>query len=252
MSTNKKFGKLPARFDARNLKFSKYLTAALPTIPENYAWLPQTEFGMMLNDALGDCTIAGTGHSIQTWTKFNFDYYTPPDADILKAYEAVSGYIDGVTSTDNGANMLDVLNYWRNTGISGHKILAYASLASKDESQFKAAVYLFGLGYIGFNVPAYVEDLFDDNSIAWDIPKAGQDTTIVGGHAIIGVKFTPQYIYFISWGEVYKMTWAFWSMFSDENYAVLSPDFLNKQHNNNPIGFSLTDLQNDLSAIESI
>jgi|ERR1700722_3799357 len=251
MPTNFKFGKRPKRTDNRTLRFSKYLTSALPPIPSSFSWIPQLEYGVMLNDSLGDCTCAAVGHAIQIWTKYNFDYYTAPDGDILTAYKAVSGY-NGNEDTDNGADMLTVASYWKNTGVSGHKILGYAEI--KTIQEIKAAVYLFGLANIGFDVPNYLEDLFDDNTQIWDVAKEGQDVSIAGGHDVIIIKFddVKKLFWFVSWGEIYCMTYAFFTQYTTEAYANLSPDWISKQHNSSPIGFDLASLQNDLSAIENV
>src|SRR5580698_1650592 len=101
MPTNFKLGKHKPKIDYRTLKFSKYLTAALPPIPNKFSWLPQLQYGEMLNDQYGCCTISAIGHSIQIWTKFNFDYYTPPDTDILKGYEDVTAS-EGAKFDPNG------------------------------------------------------------------------------------------------------------------------------------------------------
>ena len=83
---------------------------------------------MYANDRLGDCTCAAAAHLIQDWTSNNSGEVTLADPDILKAYEAVSGYDPDTHTNDNGAVETDVLNYWRHTGIGGRNIHAYVSL----------------------------------------------------------------------------------------------------------------------------
>ena len=93
-----------------------------------------------------------------------------PDSAILAAYSAVSGYVPGDPSTDVGAACLDVLNYWRSTGIGGDQIAAYASVKPLDFAHVKLATYWFGSVYIGFQVPQNAMDQF----------QAGQHWTCTG------------------------------------------------------------------------
>ena len=83
---------------------------------------------MMHNDTIGDCTCAAAGHLVMEWTANVGAETTPADADILAAYSAITGYDPKTGANDNGAVETDVLNYWRKTGIAGHKIMAYAAL----------------------------------------------------------------------------------------------------------------------------
>src|SRR5579862_867612 len=131
---NVKLGKQTARHDPRTLQFSAYLKATAPPAPpshEDYS-KPVKAWPMMLNDNLGDCTCACAGHMIEEWTTYVGKAFTPTDKEVLKAYEAVSGYTPSNPNSDQGAAVLDVLNYWRKTGVGRHKILAYAALEPKN------------------------------------------------------------------------------------------------------------------------
>ena len=146
-----KLGKHAARHDARTLQFSNYLKAtAPPAPPKTEDWTTKVkQWPMMLNDTLGDCTCACAGHMIEEWTTYaHAPGYIPTDPQILQAYEAVGGYKPGDPSTDKGAAILDVLNYWRQTGIAGHPITAFVSLEPKNREQVKDAVYLLSLIHI--------------------------------------------------------------------------------------------------------
>jgi hypothetical protein len=145
--------------------------------------------------------------------------------------------------------MIDVLNYWRNTGISGHKISGYASLNVGNLAEMRASVMIFGGVYTGINVPAYLEPLFNDNSIVWDVAKPGDDTTSVGGHCIWILKYSDEqgWVYFVSWGEIYRMTFALLLQLADEWYAVDSPDFF--RNGKTPLGFDQVAMQSDLEVI---
>ena len=63
-----KLGRKAIKTDSRTLAFGDYLTPALPPPPKTADWTKGiASWGMMLNDTLGDCTIAALAHSITTY-----------------------------------------------------------------------------------------------------------------------------------------------------------------------------------------
>jgi hypothetical protein len=206
------------------------------------------DWGMMLNDNLGDCTCAAPGHMIQQWTYYAGHEVVPPDSTILKAYEAVGGYNPNDPGTDNGANMLDVLNYWRKTGIDGHKILAYVSVDPKNLTEVKQAVELFGNVYLGIQLPVSAQ-----NERAWTVPSGGIYSAqgqpgSWGGHAIPVMAYSSKTLTCITWGARLKMSWNFFEDYTDELYAVLSQDWVAKS-GVAPSKLNLAQLQTDLAAL---
>ena len=75
------------------------------------------DFGVMLNDQLGCCTIAAYFHARQVWS-FNAGgmEITNPDSDVLFGYQKICGYDPSNPTTDQGGNEQDVLTYLLNTG----------------------------------------------------------------------------------------------------------------------------------------
>ena len=181
------------------------------------------------NDTIGDCTIATTGHEIQSWTAYSGSEATIPEDAVIKAYSAVSGYDPATGENDNGANIQDVLNYWRKTGIGGHKIAGFAELASLDNLTLaKQCLDLFGTVYLGINVPQSAMDQTNAGEI-WD--DVGDDN-IIGGHAIpvqLWSTDVPGEITVITWGQTQKMTRKFWVKYVEEAWVVFSDDELNAQ-----------------------
>src|SRR5450755_4664562 len=245
-----KLGKQAARLDARTLQFANYMKAAAPLAPPKHEeWTSKVkQWPMMLNDNLGDCTCACAGHMIEGWTVYAYPPgYIPADQQILQAYQAVAGYLPGEPATDQGAVILDVLNYWRQTGIAGHPIRAFVALEPKNHEQVKDAVYLFGNCYIGVQLP-----LSAQNQKVWSVPAGGATGQSApgswGGHAIPIVAYDARAVTVITWGELKRVTWSFLDAYSDEAYAVLSDDWIaaNRQAPNN---FDLAQLTADLGAI---
>jgi hypothetical protein len=145
MTGHSKFrlGKRPRRHDVRTLKLARYLTPGLPAPPSRVDWtLGATDWGLMLNDRLGCCTIAAVGHAVQAW-RLNAQgdpgttnpplaaQGSPPaisDSTILQYYESWDGYDPAQPVSDQGGVELDVLNHWRQQGFGGHTLEAYTAI----------------------------------------------------------------------------------------------------------------------------
>ena len=243
-----KFGKLPARHDARTLMLARYL-GVLPAIPAACDWgkAAHAPWGMMANDVVGDCTCAAAGHATQAWTANHGTEVTIPDAAILAAYSAITGYTPSDPNSDQGAVELDVLKFWRSTGIGGRKIGAFAALEPKNKGHIRAALDLFGGLYIGLALP-----LSAQGQKVWSVPCAGTHGKGApgswGGHAVAVVAYDAAGLTCITWGALQKMTWRFWETYTDESYAILSPDWV-APGKVAPSGLDLAALQADLAFV---
>ena len=237
-------GKLPPKHDARTLSLLNYLRPGkLPPVPESVDfWSAVTDWPMLANDQLGDCTVAAAGHMIEQWTRYAGTEFTPSDGDVVAAYSAVSGYDPATGENDNGAAMLDVLNYWRKQGLAQHRILGYTALTRTNATSVREAIYLFGSLYAGFNLP-----LSAQKQTVWDVSE-GPDAEpgSWGGHAVPLVGYDADGLVTVTWGSLKRLTWAFLETYCDEAYAVLSTDFINQTTHLNPDNFNLSALQRDL------
>ena len=239
-----KLGRKPRRIDKRTFKIERYMPV-LPPIPTAIDWTGNVpDWGELGNDTVGDCTCAAAGHLEMLWTSQASTEYIPSTADVLAAYSAITGYNPADPSTDQGANMLDVLNFWRNAGIAGHKIKAYAAVNPANVPQIKSSVALFGGLYAGVNLP----------QSAIDATMAGQpwtnvnDNNIAGGHAIPIVSYNLTSLTCITGGQKQIMTWAWLAKYMDEGYCVLSQDWF-KPGGLTPSGFNMQTLNNDLQPL---
>lgn len=226
---NLKLGRKAVIHDSRTLKLAKYLqaaTAPLPPPPAEVNWLQgKTNWGMMVNDKLGDCTIAGCGHAIQVWSANVGTEVTIPDSDIIATYEAWDGYDPKDPSTDCGGIELNVLNAWQKNGFAGHVLKAYTSVNFKNNTEVKQAINLFGGVYIGVSLPNTAS-----NQTIWDVVPNGGDDAIAGswgGHCVFVAAYDPEYVTCITWGAPLKMTWTFWNTYVDESYALLGHNWMN-------------------------
>ena len=247
-----KLGKHQPTFDTRTLLFGKYLTSELPAPPATKDYSRAvTTWPMMGNDAYGDCTCAAAGHMIEEWTANNGNQKVLPDAQILAAYKHFAG-----NNPDAGANMLDVLKYWRKHGIGGDKITAFVQLEPKNDIQAKDAINLFGNCYIGVALPDFaVAQGTDFLKTPWVVPPKGPVGDAApnpnNGHCIPAVGYDERNLYVVTWGARKTMSWQFYNAYADEVFAVLSNDWINAKLGVAPSGFNLAALNQDLAAISS-
>ncbi|WP_048188040.1 C1 family peptidase [Methanobacterium paludis] len=261
---------MPFEKDERDLKLAAYIDkTVLPTPPDSTNdYEAFTDWGMFLNDKIGDCAIAGPLHMLMLWLTQGGKTPEFTDANALEAYSAISGYDPKTGENDNGCMLRDVLKYWKNTGIPDkngvrHKIGAFVQLDQADHEEIKIAQYLFSALNIGFLVPAYAMEQFEKGE-PWDVQT--KNASIEGGHCVIDagygkltskkrleavvriVKITKEGIWVITWGKKQFMTWKFWDKYVDEAWCVLSEEFL--VNGKSPDGFDLKQLQADLKALD--
>lgn len=243
-----KLGRKAVKTDSRTLRLATYLPSKLAPPPDKVDWSKGiTDWGMMCNDRLGCCTIAGAAHAVQTWTVNAAGEVTLPDSVVETYYSLWDGYIKGDSTTDNGGVELDVLTRWRKDTLSGHQLAAYAAVHPAKSVDVKQAIALFGGVYIGVNLPASAQA---QTGTLWDaspdpVPSADYIPGSWGGHCVWVLAYTPEEVVCITWGKLQRMSWRFWNAYVDEAYALLSPDFLNA-NGLDPQGFCLADLQRDL------
>jgi hypothetical protein len=248
-SDSRKLGRRAVRHDHRTIRLTSYVKE-YPAPPSLRDWLSPlaSNFGAMLNLEIGCCTISALGHAVQAWSANHGSEVTPPDADIMAAYRAVSGYDPTRPETDAGAVMLDVFNYWRTIGLGEHKIEAFVALDPRNRLEMEAAVNLFGGVFLGLDLPLAAQD-----QTVWDVAPAGRhgDTYTPGswgGHAVYVPAYSRTGWSCVTWGQVKTATWEFGMTYASEAYAALGPEWARGEIVA-PNGFLIDQLRADLAAI---
>jgi hypothetical protein len=241
-----KLGRKAIKTDTRTLALADYLTPALPPPPLAADWSKGiASWGMMLNDNLGDCTIAAAGHAVQVWTANTIGMVTVPDPTIESYYEKWDGYVPGDPNTDTGGIALEVLNDWKKNGFDGHTLMAFADPRFSNVTQIRQSIALFGGVYIGLSMP-----LTAQTQEVWDVvPNGGAKARkgSWGGHCVFVPKYDEKGFTCITWGQRKTMTLAFWKKYCDEAHTLLGQDWLTAK--GSPAGFDRTQLESDLKAI---
>lgn len=242
-----KFGWHPSPDDVRIPKLR--LRGSLLSSPSSQHWgRPEWVgyWGMMLNDALGDCVIASKGHFIILYTTLTGTHKNIilPDSAILKGYEDVGGYVLGDPSTDNGCFTSVAAEYWKTTGYGGHKISSYAQLPKGDVPSIQASINLFGGVDYGFAVPDYAMTQFYRGE-PWDLVSESP-IRFAGGHLvpIVGYDRVLKMYEVVTWGKIQYMTERFMLQWGGEYWTYLSPDWI--FNNMAPNKYLLWQLNQDL------
>ena len=251
---NRKLGKKPPRRLMSTPAFGDFLdkATAWPTVAAQgweYA-LPEGSFQMLGNDEFGDCAEAAAMHLIQAQTANAGRTLHGTRKQTLNLYSAVTGFNPNNPATDQGTDLLSLLQYWKNNGIEVstrkgeiivHKILGWASLDLTSIPQIRYANYLFGGTYLGINCPQSAEDDTDN----WTYqPKS----PIIGGHCIPGLGQGAAGGHVVSWGLSIPFQWEFMLNYLDEGYVVVSPEWV-EASGKSPSGLDLDGLLNAMKAL---
>lgn len=221
-------GKRPAQPARRQLRAHTFLSAAAlpdpPTTVDHLGRVPS--WPMYANDQWGDCVFAGIGHQEQQVSLFGQGAEVRvSDADVLGGYATVTGFNaaagpPGRNPTDQGTYTQDAMTWWRNTGIAGHRILAYASIDPDNTRLIQQCIALFGAVGVGFNFPRSAMDQFDAGK-PWDVVAR---SPLDGGHYVIAGAYGPGWWDTITWARRQRMTAAFWAKYVDEVWLVIDDE----------------------------
>lgn len=240
-----KLGKRDRRFDRRTLTMSRYVN--LSTIPEPPETCDNTrgvtDFGMMGNDKLGDCTIAGIAHAVQIAVLSQVDAglrakpVMPDTQTVIDHYSRWCGYVPGDDSTDHGGVELEVLKHLVKEGFEGRKFLAFVQVDPTDVHALNLATFMFGFVYWGIALP----DGWAGAPL-WDASMGAPGSW--GGHCVISAQYSAKRRPVITWGEIQEATVNGISQYADEAYAIIAEDAIP------PRGFDKERLVDDLAWVK--
>ncbi len=219
----------------------------LPTPPSNLAkarfnLIRNTFYPIMGNDKYGDCTVASAGHTIQAATTYEKNEFTPSTDQVVNEYFKLTG------GPDQGLSLLDVLQPWRNTGLWGHKLAAYAEIpwtdthlsAAQTRKLLRTSIWLSGSAYLALALPYGMQR----NPYDWQTIGTGPDWRpgTWGGHAVPALLYSSGYKYWIvTWGKIVQVSEAFLRAYMDEAWVTVSNDWVNSK-GKTPNGRSLSEL----------
>ena len=249
-----KYGRKPAVHNRRTFLRGLCLSRSLdtlgspPNVSNDYTTAVGSNWQMFSNDRYGDCVEADTAHSLMLRTANVGAILVPTDEEVLALYSAVTGFDpNDAENTDKGTDETTMCQYLETQGFCGHKSSATGMIDPTNLDHIKWSVQLFGTCRLGIQVPAYAETQFNQGKV-WDLDPSA-DQTIVGGHDVPIVGYSPGAFIVVTWGKLQAMTPAFLATFLDECHAEVYGDWI-KAAGTAPSGFDLATLLADLTDIQ--
>lgn len=239
-----KLGRAPRVDDARDLRLSTYLRMGRP--PARLDWGAHVrKFPLLLNDRIGDCTVAAALHLEQVWCANARHRFQPTDELALSLYEKISGYDPHHPDVDRGAADRHVLRYWATSGMSGHKVLAYVAVDPKDRRQVKAAIAMFGGVFVGMGMPLTAKR----QHVHW-VKRTGRDAQprSWGGHTLIYTGYDERGVKTVTWGARGFASWGFHQAYCEDVWALVSPDWMTAA-GVSPSGLDIDTLTRDIESL---
>jgi hypothetical protein len=215
---------------------------------------PGFQWGMLANDTLGDCVIAMMLHTIEDF--FLDAGYPPPafsPADAIAMYSAITGYVPGDESTDQGTNEESAMEYWKTKGLvckensSTHTIVGSLGIDPKDHELMRRGIAEFVDVQLGVALP-----LSAQGQQEWAEPTGGfgegNEPGSWGGHGIPTREYDATDFKVVTWGEELLMTVEFSDGCVEQAFVVVTKEMLNKS-GVGPSGVNWTKLTEDFAEL---
>jgi len=242
-----KRGKLPARPGAISLKFGDFIKPEnLPPLPDIFGHslaVPSNQWGMLGNDRVGDCVLAGAAHETMIWRSEANQILPKFSANgIERQYFHLTG------GGDHGLDVQQTAKWRRDVGLTDdeggvHQIAAYLALDPGNINHLFYGVYLFGAVGLGLRLPDVADMQFRDNQ-PWDFTGA----TASGGHYVPFAGRRPGMLHVITWGQRWPMLESSLTPnWIDEAVVYISKDSLANEKS--PEGFDYAALNGFLSEL---
>lgn len=200
-----KLGKQPHTDDPADLMLGNYLDADVVKATYQTAiddalgeydsseGIADSEWGMLLNDSLGDCVPAGLMHMQFVLARLGGHHFGMTDQAAELNYEKMGGYVPGDSSTDQGCDMRVAAKVFQKEGLidydgQKHHSGLYVFLEPGNVEELFFAVKEFKGAALGYRLPQSVMEQTDAAEEAGEPPiwTYEADSPEVGGHCVPG------------------------------------------------------------------
>lgn len=240
------------------LHLRNYMLKSLPDPPTsiNYGGLASSSLAQIYdNDTLGDCVIACMGHveGILTGNANGGNPLILSNSEVISLYSAISGYVPGNPSTDNGCDPQTALNYWQQNGLSNgnNKIAAWIAVNGNNLPEMRTALWLFENLIFGIDLPDAWINPAPEYSGFWWSPSGSPDPA--NGHCFPAYGYVPDSLQISTWGLIGNLTNGAAKKYTTEQggelYTVLSQDAIIKALQRAPNGFDFSQLLADIDSM---
>ena len=217
-----KLGKAAASRERGGVAFSQLLRSAPAKLPTAYDFdstHPGIPTPMFMNDALGDCVIAGRAH--QT---LRFENIEQGSVLMIRDADVKAEYVKETGGPDTGLVVLDSLKAWQargwKVGKNTYKIRAFATVDFRKHEQVRQAIFSdVGIG-LGVQLPLAAQAQIQTGQ-PWSVttgPKSKPGSW--GGHYVFVPAYTAIGPVCVTWGRKQQMTWDWLDKYCDEAFAI--------------------------------
>lgn len=244
-----KFGRKRPSPHGLKLRFRDFLNPSnLPPAPVDCDYSPEGIASLrqiFLNDAEGDCVVAGGYHVVGVETGNAGSIFVPTSTQINEDYSAIGGFVPGDPSTDNGCDEQTAFGYWTKTGFkNGTKLAGYLAVDGANKAELMAACYVFENLFFGIELPdAWISPFPSKDGFVWDVGTPNPEN----GHCVVATGYSPAGPKIDSWALLGTLTWEAISKLcapsaGGEVYVLLSPDQIIKAQQKAPNNIAWRDL----------
>lgn len=226
----------------------RYVVDGAPTPPavlERPSTSQGYQYGMLDNDAYGDCVPAAMYHMQETFRlKEGLQPHPWAASTCLASYFHINGVPPGPpgSSSDQGTDPSTAMQYWQTTGLPAHKLAGFGVL-QPGSPNVRRAVWEFGTVMYAVALPVEAQD----QGVNWRWVPGSQPGSW-GGHGIAGDSYTEDLLGFISWAQEGDMDDPFWQNCGEMVLVPLSEDAIGKR-DVGPAGFNFRQMQLDLGVL---
>jgi hypothetical protein len=249
--TDFKLGLLPGSIPVGLKDLTFYSAGPLPKAPASVA-VPSvpvqpdgTPWGMLMNDTLGDCGVAGLEHGFMADASITGITETPATAQQAGEY-----YLTYDNGQDEGVVLSAYLGYVRQKGYYGRTVSAYAPVGVHDIPSMQFCIDAYGFSYTGINVTQAMMNAVQSAPSGWSWTSQDAAGEPIGGHCIPVIGYSDTSLFAVTWGQVIAISYPAWHRIATEAWSVLSGELVAKGGDNR--GINLAALQSDLDRLANL
>lgn len=236
-----KLGCLPGQIPVGLHELSHYVAGSLPKPPSTVGVPAVSDWGMLANDVVGDCGVAGLEHGFMACASITGESEPQATGDQAKSY-----YFTYTGGQDSGVVLSQYLAYVRRTGYFGRSVDSFAHFAVHDVPTLQTVVWLYGFAYTGIAVTQSMQEAYAAHQ-PWTTQLL--DEPVIGGHCIPIVAYSENYLYAITWGGVQQISYPAWHAISTEAWAVIPGELVAQSGDGR--GVDLASLRADLDRLRA-
>ncbi len=244
-------------------EFKTYFEETLPAPPTSAHWGSRVTAPWQLDgngpdpsvtiapegwSGCGDCVECGKAHKLlaDNYDEFGHTVSVPSADAVVEQYCVAQGctpteLFNDPNQYDNGENVSTSLTTWCTTEEYGVKAAFTAPVNSGSSADIRNGIYLGGGLLAGIQLPQSAEEQFP-NEWTWE-PRS----PILGGHCILLIGYTSDYVAIVSWGALIKASWQFIQHTIDEAHTLVLPQAI--AAGKGPTGLLIPKWESDLRAL---